>query len=179
MEERNVMNMRNLILVSSGLALALSLPGSAMADLVNLNASLDGASETNGGDPDGSGSFFAEVGIETGDVCYKLAVVNIGDAMAAHIHEGAAGEDGKPVASVSVTGPEDDVCMAAEPDTLALIAATPGNYYVNVHTKDFPAGAIRGQLVNPAAPTPAEAATPAEATTSDEATAEAPPPTQE
>ena len=36
------------------------------------------------------------------------------------------------------------------------VLADPGGHYVNVHTADFPAGAIRGQLVDPfAGPPPA------------------------
>jgi uncharacterized protein (DUF3820 family) len=34
----------------------------------------------------------------------------------------------------------------AEGKLLRKIADKPGDYYVNVHTADFPAGAIRGQL---------------------------------
>jgi hypothetical protein len=170
MEEGDVMYIRNLMLVGSGLALALSLPATAFADPVVLTASLDGAGEAKGGDPDGSGSFSAEIDIETGDVCYLLAVEKIADAMAAHIHKGAAGKSGKPVTAIDVTGPDDDLCIALEPSTLEKIVAMPGNYYVNVHTADFPAGAVRGQLVNPAAPEPTDEAI-GEAT--DEATGEA------
>jgi hypothetical protein len=39
-----------------------------------------------------------------------------------------------------------DECVAVEPDVLKAIIANPAGYYVNVHTADFPAGAIRGQL---------------------------------
>ena len=65
---------------------------------------------------------------------------------AAHIHAGAAGTDGAPVLTLEVTGADGDMCMAAEPDTLKPIVATPEAYDVNVHTADFPKGAIRGQL---------------------------------
>ncbi len=51
-----------------------------------------------------------------------------------------------PVSVLEVTGPDGDMCLAAEPDLLKLIVATPEAYYVNVHTGDFPKGAIRGQL---------------------------------
>lgn len=132
--------------VALGGALALSLSGAALADPVVLKATLDGASETGGGDADGSGSFSAEIDPETGDICYVLSTADIGDAMAAHIHQGAAGKNGKPVITIEVTGEDEDLCIAAEPDTLKPIVAMPGDYYVNVHTADYPKGAIRGQL---------------------------------
>ncbi|MDG2003342.1 MAG: CHRD domain-containing protein [Novosphingobium sp.] len=166
--------MRNLMLLASGLAMSLS--GVANASAVELTATLSGANETKPGDPDGSGSFTAEVDIGTGDVCYLLSVADIGAVTAAHIHKGAAGKNGKPVTPIDVTGPEDDLCIAMEPEKLELIVATPGNYYVNVHTKDFPAGAVRGQLVNESAPEPTEEADP-EATVDalpDEASSDAP-----
>jgi len=140
-----------LMLAGGSLALALSLAGPAMA-ADELNATLSGANETNGGDADGSGTFWAEVDLDTGDVCYLLDVKNIGKVTAAHIHKGVAGKDGKPVTAVDVTGPDDDLCIALEPDALKEIVAAPGAYYVNVHTGDFPAGAIRGQFDGPAAP---------------------------
>ena len=37
-------------------------------------------------------------------------------------------------------------CATASADVVKDILQNPGNYYVNVHTSDFPAGAIRGQL---------------------------------
>lgn len=131
------------ILTAAGLALA---PAAAMAATVKLVATLNGASETGGGDPDGTGRFSAEIDAETGDVCYVLVANQISKPVAAHIHVGAAGTDGAPVVTLEVTGPDGDLCMAAEPDVLKPIVAGPEGYYVNVHTADFPKGAVRGQL---------------------------------
>lgn len=131
------------ILTAAGLAMA---PAAAMAGTVTLVATLNGANETGGGDPDGTGSFSGEIDDETGDVCYVLSADNIGKAVAAHIHAGAAGADGAPVVTLEVTGPDGDMCLAAEPDSLKPIVATPEAYYVNVHSADFPKGAVRGQL---------------------------------
>jgi hypothetical protein len=108
--------------------------------------------------------FSAEVDLSTGDVCYVLDVKKIGAVNAAHIHKGLAGKDGKPVTPVDVTGPDDDLCIAMEPDKLKEIVAAPGAYYVNVHTADFPAGAIRGQFEGPTG----ESAAPAADATGDE-----------
>lgn len=129
----------------AGAAVALA-PSAALAAPVKLVSTLSGAGETAGGDTDGSGTFSVELDTETGDVCYVLTVANIAKPVAAHVHEGAAGADGKPVMTLEVTGPDSDMCLAAEPDLLKLIEATPGGYYVNVHTADFPKGAVRGQL---------------------------------
>lgn len=131
------------ILTAAGFALV---PGVAMAGAVTLVATLNGANETGGGDADGSGNFSAEIDAEAGDVCYVLSVGKIAKPVAAHVHSGAAGTDGGPVLTIEVTGPDGDLCMAAEPDVLKPIVAAPEGYYVNVHTADFPKGAVRGQL---------------------------------
>ena len=131
-------------LLGSGLALAIASP--ALAEPVEYTATLSGANETAGGAPGGSGHFTGEFDPETGDVCYTLAAEGIGDPTAAHIHKGAAGKDGKPVITLNVTGPDDDLCIAEEPDLLKEILAAPSGYYVNVHSAALPKGAIRGQL---------------------------------
>ncbi len=138
------MKTRTMMLLS-GLA-AVSLSGAALADPVMLEATLSGANQTSAGDPDGTGIFTAEIDVESGDVCYVLNVSGIGGASAAHIHKGAAGKNGKPQIAIEVTGEDEDLCVAEEPDKLQLIVETPGDYYVNVHTAEFPKGAIRGQL---------------------------------
>ena len=155
-EEWDVNTNFKLMLAGGSMALALTLSGPAMA-AEDLNATLSGANETKGGDADGSGTFWAEVDLDTGDVCYLLDVNDIGSVTAAHIHKGLAGKDGKPVHALDVTGPDDDLCFAMEPEKLQEIVAAPGAYYVNVHTADFPAGAIRGQFDGPTAPPKAEA----------------------
>lgn len=137
--------MRKFDLVVLG-AVALAFSASPAMAAVTLTATLNGASETGGGDADGTGSFSGQLDVDTGDLCFTLSATKIAPATAAHIHEGAAGVDGKPVANLTVTGPSDDSCVAAEPDLLKAIVAAPGNYYVNVHTADYPKGAVRGQL---------------------------------
>lgn len=132
-------------LIVLGAVATLALPAAAQAKPVVLTASLDGASEPAGGDAHGSGTFSAEIDADTGDVCYVLTAKGIAKPTAAHIHEGAAGVDGKPIVTLQVTE-DGDLCMAAEPDTLKPVIAAPANYYVNIHSADFPKGAVRGQL---------------------------------
>lgn len=127
-------------------AAALALPATALAAPARLAATLNGANETGGGDPNGAGKFSAEADPDTGDFCFTLSATGIDAPTAAHVHTGAAGKDGPPVITVQVTGEGSDECVAAEPDTLKAILAAPEGYYVNVHTAAFPKGAVRGQL---------------------------------
>ncbi|PEQ13898.1 hypothetical protein B2G71_06240 [Novosphingobium sp. PC22D] len=143
----NTMHRKAAAAVATAAALGLALaPGLAAAETVKLHADLTGAAETGGGDADGSGHLMAEIDPEAGDFCFVLGAEDIGEPVAAHIHEGAAGVDGKPVITISVTGMEMDECVAAEPDLLKAIVANPAGYYANVHTGDYPKGAVRGQL---------------------------------
>jgi len=131
--------------VAAGVTLALQ-PLPAFAAPSRLVASLTGAQETAGGAEKGSGEFAGELGSVSGDLCYTLEVKGIGKPTAAHIHAGAAGTDGAPVATIEVTGDDGELCLAINIETAKAIAADPSAYYVNVHTADFPAGAVRGQL---------------------------------
>ena len=136
-----------------------------------LHATLDGSSEVAEegdrsslvGDATGTGEayVFGIDGDET-TLCYTLFVsgvqlVPVGDGMAARIHEGAMGENGPVVAALA--GPEDGNagdCLTegeegkfptGESGIVQRILNNPSDFYVNVHNPQFPAGAVRGQLV--------------------------------
>ena len=109
------------------------------ADLANAGA----------GDEDGSGTAHITIDPDTGEVCWDLTVESIQPVTASHIHVGAEGEDGDVVVPLDVDGFEGSStgCVDASDADLDAIIANPAGYYVNIHTEDFPAGAIRGQLV--------------------------------
>lgn len=140
------MNHADVAALAGAIALVAGMAGEAIAKPVTLVATLGGGAETAGGDPDGLGGFKADVDDETGDFCFTLWADNTTKPTMAHVHEGSAGNDGKPVATIEVTGKDSDDCIAMEPELLKKIIAAPSAYYVNVHTADFPKGAVRGQL---------------------------------
>ena len=137
------------ILVSGALAAACLAPQGALAASTRLTATLSGAAETAGGDPRGSGGFTVTLDPETNDFCYSLWGDKIGKPTMAHLHAGAAGADGGPVATLEVTGKDNDACLAIDKDKLQPIVDNPAGFYVNIHTADFPKGAVRGQLTKP------------------------------
>ena len=141
-----------------------------------LEAELSGASEvddagaTGVGDPDGAGYAYV-FGIDEDPItlCYVITADGIdptfeaGEIGMAHIHRGPEGENGPVVAALAfplegdaadcITEGEEGkfplIGEAGEPESIvADILANPADYYVNVHTGEYPDGAIRGQLVN-------------------------------
>jgi hypothetical protein len=134
----------------------LAAPGAAAAGKVTLlTAGLKGSREVPGpGDPDGRGRAFVRLG--GGKACFVLEWSKISAPVAAHIHEGRAGVAGPVVVLFFQPGTN----AASLPDTLdavagcvdvdrglaARIASNPRDFYVNIHTADFPNGAVRGQL---------------------------------
>jgi hypothetical protein len=131
---------------------ALVAPGAAASGgrATVLAASLNGAREVPGpGDPDGSGR--ALVRLSGDQACFLLKWSRITAPVAAHIHVGRRGQQGG-VVVLFFQGQLPDTlnavagCAAADPAVVDAIAADPRGYYVNIHTADFPDGAIRGQL---------------------------------
>jgi hypothetical protein len=114
-----------------------------------LSAVLTGAAEVPGpGDPDGRGTARVTLNQGQGQICYTLTVSGIAPATGAHIHIGAAGTAGPVV--VPLVPPTDGAssdCITVDAALIKAIRQNPQNYYVNVHNAEYPAGAVRGQLV--------------------------------
>lgn len=141
--------------------IVLGTPAFAAAGGRPLSTTLSGAEECNNsgvcgvGDPDGAGTADLRVNPGQQEVCFTISVANIGAAgtnVRAHIHRAPAGSNGGivvPLAEPAGPLPASGVlegCQAADRELLLDIFHNPEQYYVNVHTPAFPAGAIRGQL---------------------------------
>ncbi|GAA1775542.1 CHRD domain-containing protein [Agromyces lapidis] len=84
------------------------------------------------------------------EFCYTLEVEGLtAGASAAHVHVGprnVAGPVVIPIVVPDATSFVVDDCVPADPALLDAIDASPGAYYLNVHTPTFPGGEVRGQL---------------------------------
>ena len=112
-------------------------------------AVLRGANEPDGGDGNGRGS--ASVTFDGTNLCWGITVSNIGMPIGAHIHRGVRGKNGSIVVPLEQPAAGDpgasSGCTTVSADLARAIRRHPRRYYVNVHTTEFGAGAIRGQLI--------------------------------
>lgn len=134
------MRVQSLFLV---LFLLLSVSAGAQTFVANLN----GANEVPPADPDGTGT--ATVTLVGTTVNYTINVANITlPPVGQHIHLGAAGVNGPIVIALTGTWVGGTLVGSTTTDnaTANAIITNPAGWYVNVHTTDFPGGAIRGQL---------------------------------
>jgi hypothetical protein len=109
---------------------------------------LRGANEPDGGDPNGRGS--ASVTFDGTSLCWGITVTNVDTPVGAHIHQGRRGQDGPIVVPLEQPDAGDpgasSGCATVTSDLARAIRRHPRRYYVNVHTMEHGAGAIRGQL---------------------------------
>ena len=102
------------------------------------------------GDPDGTGTALITVNRGQRTVCWEMTVANITlPATASHIHKAGVGVRGPIVISLSapdMTGSASGCSSDVDGDLLRDILENPELYYVNVHTADYPASAIRAQM---------------------------------
>jgi hypothetical protein len=112
------------------------------------NATLTGAEEPGGGDPDGFGEAEVTVADNLNNICWEIKNIRgISTPTAAHIHRGARGVNGPPVFTLKQSNEGTwKGCSNRSEWTEDAIENNPSAYYVNVHTADYPNGAIRGQL---------------------------------
>ncbi|MET7620474.1 CHRD domain-containing protein [Streptomyces sp. NPDC005408] len=102
------------------------------------------------GDPDGHAiTFLQPKGTSVG---YSLAWINIKAPAKGHIHKGAFGKNGDVVFDFFNRPVPDGIFAVSgkiegqNPDVVKRVRANPSNYYANIHTSEFPDGAVRGQL---------------------------------
>jgi hypothetical protein len=130
------------------LALAPVMRVEAGAGPAYLVGDLSGANEVPPADPADSGFGAATLDPVTGEVCFALTLFTIdpSEVILAHIHEAEAGVNGPVVVDFDFPSNGLTNCVSADPGVVADIIADPAGYYYNVHTTDFPGGAVRGQL---------------------------------
>jgi hypothetical protein len=141
-----------LVLVAVAAMLVVAAPVSAKVK--KLEAKMSGANEMPAADPDGSGTAELRLNRAKKKVCFEIRVKNITTALVAHIHKG-----GKSVASGPIVVPLftnqsnktkfEGCAKNVKKSLISAILKHPRSYYVNVHTADYGAGAIRGQLHKP------------------------------
>jgi CHRD domain len=112
---------------------------------------LTGAQEApDPGDPNGSGQATITMRPPKGFLCFEIQVQRIQlPAIGAHIHQAPPGEPGPvvvPLGAPDETGTARGCMSGLSNQLLRHIALRPHEFYVNVHTRKFPAGAVRGQL---------------------------------
>jgi hypothetical protein len=142
-----VLRRRLVLLLAAVVLLAMTAgPASAVVPRAHLETVMTGEKEVPGpGDPNGIGE--AKVKVFRGKVCYRLTAKRIAPATAAHIHRGVRGEAGPVV--VPLKPPTDGSSSGCADISRSLsknLREHPGRYYVNVHNRPYPDGAIRGQL---------------------------------
>jgi hypothetical protein len=119
-----------------------------------LRVTLTGEAETPAGDPVATGEAVVRLRSGQGQLCYTLEAENLGvAAAAAHIHRGGASQAGPIVVPLRTPGADGTArgCVTVSRALVSQILANRANYYVNVHTAEFPGGAIRGQLAGTSA----------------------------
>lgn len=140
------------LLATGVVAQALTTTEEAVLPRIRL-ARLTGAVEVPPGDTDGSGLATFIIDPARGQLCYSIVVSDIVlPAIGAHIHAAQAGVAGPIV--VPLTAPDANGASAGcvgglDSQLLSAIKSHPRQYFVNVHSTDFPAGAVRGQLHRP------------------------------
>ena len=101
------------------------------------------------GDLDGQGG--ATVVTTDTQLCFAVAVRGIATPRAMHVHRGRPNQNGDIVVPLNPPPTSGDPgasagCVNVANTLLQEITKHPIRFYVNIHTSDFPDGAMRGQL---------------------------------
>lgn len=109
---------------------------------------MTGPAEVPAGAPKGSATAVIKILGKTDHVCWSFRKVSgvSTPLLYAHIHKGAKGTSGNIVAPLPGSSYKASGCVSAAGALLKAIEADPHGYYVNIHSKKYPAGAIRAQL---------------------------------
>lgn len=134
--------------MAAGLAF-MAVPASADDDAF-FATSLNGANTTQGGDGDGSAVAF--VGVKGDQVSFAIKFRDIAIPTSGDLHQGAKGGDGDSKISFFTTPlltGRDSVSgtvRVTDAKLLNELRTNPGDFYVDLHNRPYPKGAVRGQV---------------------------------
>jgi hypothetical protein len=127
----------------------ITVPADPTAAPVALLASLEGRNEVTAGAP--VGQALELIGLHDNTLSFSISWRGIGTPSEADIHAGARGVDGPLVVSLFTTPRPPDgfvsgTVTVTDPSVLAALRSDPSDFYADVHTDQFPGGALRAQL---------------------------------
>jgi hypothetical protein len=127
----------------------ITVPAASTVPPTALVASLEGRNEVSTGAPQGQA--LELIGIDGNTLTYTVAWRGIGTPTGADIHLGAQGTDGPVVLPLFATPPRADglatgTLTVTDPSLLAALRSESSNFYTDLRTNKFPAGAARAQL---------------------------------
>jgi hypothetical protein len=130
-------------------SIAVLFAGTASAATVKFNATLTAAAEVPPTTSTGSGSATVSLDTTTHEITYDVTFSGFSSAVtAAHIHGPAeAGKNAGVVVPLGNNNPASPIHGTATLTPEQERQLTAGLYYVNVHSRNNPGGAVRGQLV--------------------------------
>jgi CHRD domain len=135
-------------LISLLAVIAVAVPAVALASqakTLKFEAYLLGKLEVPKGAPAGKGT--VKLTITGSKVCWKFTGIKaIDKPLVSHIHKGNAGTSGPIYIPLGGAFKATGCTTAPAGSPTSAIAKNPKGFYVNIHTKKFPGGAIRGPL---------------------------------
>jgi|tagenome__1003787_1003787.scaffolds.fasta_scaffold20728212_1 hypothetical protein len=143
--------MRYRVLAVVAVVLGVALPAAALASrsatVSTLRASMRGSGEVGTkGSRTGTGSAVVKLYRSSGKACWTLSVRGLDKALSAHVHKASKKRTGPVVIPLGARFARKGCVTGLKAKTIDAIVKNPGAYYVNVHTKKYLDGAIRGQL---------------------------------
>ena len=132
-------------LVGLACTFAVAAASPAMAEVVNLKATMNAASEVPANSSKGTGTLTAAYDTTSKKLSWKGSYADLtGPATAAHFHTGEAGKNGPVAVPITPnTSPFEGSATLTDAQAADLLA---GKWYVNVHTAENKGGEIRGQV---------------------------------
>jgi CHRD domain len=143
---------RRAVLVLGGVVSAAAAIGLAQAAPQSFSVALSGAQQVPAVTSPGSGTANFTFDPATRILTWSITYAGLSSpATMAHLHIGAAGKNGPIAIWLSKRGvpPTSPITGSAKLTPAQAKQFAAGDWYVNLHSKDHPAGELRGQVVPP------------------------------
>jgi hypothetical protein len=145
-------NLSRRLMISAGLAGIVLWSASALAAQETFQVQLTGAQQVPAVQTDGSATADLTYDPSTRVLSWSVSYTGLSsDVTMAHFHTGAEGKNGKPALWLSAKGAAVSSPITGQATLTAAQAKEfeAGDWYINVHTKNHPAGEVRGQVTPP------------------------------